>query len=103
MIDFEEMLFNVPYEWSDTDYNAQEGNLERPMKGKKLYFKDLCQQYNSTDDDEDPLEQVGPTPPVKIPPKCKSTQKPHDFVYEKYNDTYNLTSYSDDKALLEKV
>lgn len=36
-------------------------------------------------------------------PKCFSTQKPLDFIYEKYNDTYNLSRYDDDQELLEKV
>ena len=26
-----------------------------------------------------------------------------DFIYEKYNDTYNLSRYNDDDELLEKI
>ena len=42
MIDFEEMLFNTPYEYNDTVYKAVDDLLTRPEQGKKLYFKDIC-------------------------------------------------------------
>ena len=70
---------------------------------------DLCQQYNITseEDDEDLEDDCNENKPygcpVKLAPKCFSTQRPLDFVYERWNDTYNISRYDTDKELVDKI
>ena len=55
--------------------------------------------------DKDEERQIGYTPRVPIGPKCFKSQRPLDFVYEKYNDTYNITeaAYTNNDELLKKI
>ena len=41
--------------------------------------------------------------PVKLKPKCFSTSRPLDFVYERWNDTYNISRYDNDQELIDKM
>ena len=74
-----------------------------------LGLADLCELYNITseeqdedlEDDCDKNKKYGC--PVKVKPKCFTTQRPLDFVYERWNDTYNLTRYDSDKELVDKI
>ena len=57
--------------------------------------------------DEDLEEDCDPDDPydcpVKLKPKCTTTFRPLDFVYERFNDTYNISRYDDDKELVDKI
>ena len=91
MIKYEEALYNVTV----PDDARYPGDAKEPFPGggegsKDLTLYDVCQQFNYTvDDDED--DKIGYTERVELGPKCFVTQRLLDFVYEKYNDTYNLT------------
>ena len=41
--------------------------------------------------------------PVKLEPKCFATPRPVDFVYERWNDTYNISRYDNDQELVDKI
>lgn len=70
---------------------------------------DLCELYNVTteemdedlEDDCDEDKEYGC--PVKLKPKCFSTPRPLDFVYERWNDTYNISRYDNDQELIDKI
>ena len=70
---------------------------------------DLCEQYNITTEemDEDLEEDCDEDKeygcPVKLKPKCFATSRPLDFVYERWNDTYNISRYDNDDELIDKV
>ena len=107
MVEYEELLYQVSV--CDDGYYGPE-DLE-PIWGctsddyRNITLEDLCKQSNLTVDEEDLEEQIGYTP-RKIPgPKCLWTQRPLDFVYNKYNDTYNISdeAFADDKELLERI
>ena len=105
MIDYEQALYNVTVP-DDATYSK---DATEPYPGggegsKNVTLYDVFQQFNFTvDDDEE--QQIGYTPRVELGPKCFVTQRPLDFVYEKYNDTYNITeaAIKDNKELLERI
>jgi predicted RND superfamily exporter protein len=97
MIDFEEILYSVGVETDAHITKDPETNKAYTPTGEIMYLDQLCMQFNYTIDDG---EELGVP---FIPPKCQTTQKPLDFIYEKYNDVYNLTRYKDDGELLDKI
>ena len=74
-----------------------------------LGLYDLCQLYNVTtkEMDEDLEEDCNKDKeygcPVKLKQKCFSTSRPLDFVYERWNDTYNISRYDNDQKLIDKI
>lgn len=42
MIDFEEFIYTVPFEYNDTVYDAEGNTIDKPMQGKKLFYPDIC-------------------------------------------------------------
>lgn len=99
MIAYEEILMQIKI--YDDAYIDDNNEFFEGGEGKLISYKDFCQQFNYTEEGDQ--KRIGPTDPVDLGPKCFTTQKPLDFVYEKYNDTYNMTSYRDDNDLLEKI
>lgn len=99
MIDFETIMYNVSI--YDDALVDEDNKIQPGGAGKLINLRDICQQYNLTEEEDQ--EKIGPTEPVVLGPKCFTTQKPLDFIYEKYNDTYNLSRYEDDRDLLEKI
>ena len=94
MIDFEEELFQLSV-CSDGHFDK---NAVDPTWGcnegsgyRNITLDNICKQMNLTLDEEDFEEQIGYTPRKVPTPKCLWTQRPLDFVYNKYNDTYNIT------------
>jgi hypothetical protein len=108
MIDFEEFLFS--HSVKEDQYNVtDEGKLVVP-KGREIGLGDICMQTNITsfledlDEEEDDCEEDVPFDcPVKLEKKCQHSPWPLDFIYERHNDTYNLTRYETDRELLKKV
>ena len=91
MIDYENAIYNVTVN-DDASYAQEETELY-PGGGegsKQITMYDVCQQFNLTVDDNEE-QRIGYTPRKELGPKCFFTQRPLDFVYEKYNDTYNIT------------
>ena len=107
MIDYEEGLFNVTV-CDDGHYGT---DVMEPTWGcetdgyKNITLIDICKQMNLTTDEEDIDKQIGYTPRKPLGLKCLQTMRPLDFVYEKYNDTYNITeaAYKDNDELLDKI
>ena len=70
---------------------------------------DLCELYNITTEemDEDLEEDCDEDKeygcPVKLKPKCFATSRPLDFVYERWNDTYNISRYDNDEELIDRI
>ena len=106
MIEYEEMIYNIQI--YDDGFFGKDG-VEPDYGGgpgsKKIGLADVCTQFNLTIDEDDENKQFGYTPRKEPGPKCKVTQRPLDFVYEKYNDTYNITEarFKDDTELLELI
>ena len=67
MIDYEDLLYTV-FEYDDS-VKTKEGEISKPMLGNKVYFEDICQQFNLTEDEN--VRKQGPTDPVKIGPKVR--------------------------------
>ena len=91
MVEFERMILTTSV-YSDGHMGGDE-TVPTYGGGEGSYlvsFADMCQQFNFTVDDKDD-KQIGYTPRVILGPKCFSTQRPLDFVYEKYNDTFNIS------------
>ena len=107
-----QLLEKAP-EWSELPPEEQIQKAEEWIKNRgqveELGLADLCELYNITseeqdedlEDDCDKNKEYGC--PVKVRPKCFTTQRPLDFIYERWNDTYNLTRYDSDKELVDKI
>lgn len=106
MIEFEEALYNVTV-YDDGGFAAEvfEADYGGGPDAKLISWADVCRQYNLTVDEDDVDRQIGYTPRKELHPKCFWTQRPLDFVYQKYNDTYNITEerFKDNKELLELI
>ena len=76
-----------------------------PLRG----LQDICRLVNVTTEAQYDkwLEDCEPDKPydcpVKTREKCLATPRPIDFIYERHNDTYNLTRYTSDAQLLKKI
>ena len=97
-VEFEEYLYSIKL---PSDY-LETGSKDTSVNSTMLGLYDLCEQYNITTEerDEDLEEDCNKDKefgcPVKLKPKCFSTQRPLDFVYERWNDTYNISRYDND-------
>ena len=105
LIEYEEALYSVRVN-SDATFPEAASNV-LPGGGPDSYkigLYDTCQQFNLTVD-EDADDWIGYTPRKELSPKCFVTMRLLDFVYEKYNDTYNITeaAVKDNKELLERI
>ena len=40
---------------------------------------------------------------VPVMPKCKSSPRPIDFIYERKDDIFNIEKYKTDKELVDKI
>ena len=40
---------------------------------------------------------------VPVMPKCKSSPRPIDFIYERKDDIFNIDKYKTDKELVDKI
>ena len=105
LVEYEEALYAVRVN-SDAKFPEAASSVQ-PGGGPDSYkigLYDTCQQFNLTVD-EDADDWIGYTPRKELKPKCFVTMRLLDFVYEKYNDTYNLTeaAIKDDKELLERI
>ena len=102
-LEMEEYLYSLklPSDYLDPD----------PLKKNVTFIGlgDLCELYNLTTEemDEDLEEDCNKDKeygcPVKLKPKCFSTSRPLDFVYERWNDTYNISRYDNDQELIDKI
>jgi hypothetical protein len=90
-IDFDKIIHDV---YLEDDYIVD--LKEEGLTGRKIYLKDICQQFNFTYDEDD--EDA-----VILPPKCLVTGRPIDFVYLKDEDIYDLDRFETDAHLLFKV
>ena len=69
----------------------------------------VCTLYNLTSEDDDDEafdncdKRIPYDCPVELDEKCFHTASILDFIYERHNDTYNLTRYEDDAELLDKI
>ena len=107
LVTFEEYLYGLklPYHMDNLNPISKENYAGPEMLG----LGDLCKRYNLTTEkmDEDLEEDCNPDKPfdcpVKLKPKCFSTDTPLHFVYERWNDTYNISRYDNDKELVDKI
>jgi len=102
---FEEVLYSMklPYDYLGIN------NMTNYTGPEMVGLADLCKEFNLTTEEEDEDLEEGCDPdkpydcPVKLKPKCFMTGKPLDFVYERFNDTYNISRYDSDKELVDKI
>ena len=110
MVDFEDFLYSIKLPYNQTLGTAKKPNDVSNYTGPaELGLYDLCELRNITteemdEDLEEDCDQDDPYDcPVKLKPKCTTTFRPLDFVYERFNDTYNISRYDDDKELVDKI
>ena len=109
MVKFEEFLYNLKLPYTYTDYVGIYNPTEDYDGPDMIGLGEICQKYNLTteDEDEDLEDDCDPDEPydcpVKLKEKCFATQRPLDFVYERFNDTYNISRYDNDKELVDKI
>jgi len=100
MVLFEDFLdsLKLPYHLNDLNPISKEDYDGPEMIG----LQDLCAKFNLTTEemDEDLEEDCNPDKPfdcpVKLKPKCLGNATPLNFVYERWNDTYNISRYDND-------
>lgn len=107
MLDFEEMLysFKLPEDIANATKAEPPYEPKLPLKG----LADVCTLFNITSEKsyEKWLEDCDQEKPYDCPvperERCLVTPRPLDFIYERHNDTYNLTRYESDSQLLKKI
>ena len=98
MIDFEDFVINLPVP----------PELLAEVEPETLSFSDLCKKVNITSEIvEEFAAKECPNDPryclPEIPEKCEVTPRPIDFIYNRTTDTFDLSQYEDDNALIAKV
>jgi len=99
---FEDMckLYNVTTEEIEEDLfeNADEEDMPVPIEEKVIKLQPQFKVHYRPQFNVKRAEFL-----TFLFSQCFSSQKPLDFIYERHNDTYNLSRYDDDKDLLKKI
>ena len=109
MVEFEKFLFSIklPSDYYDVVVNSTTPGI--PV-GEEFGLADVCELYNITSEETEDLiddikcdKNIPYDCPAQISEKCFHTPSPLDFVYERFNDTYNISRYDDDAELVDKI
>ena len=99
MIRFEEWLYNLTIP-------SPSGNSTSPDQVTTFYQMCIKSRITSQEDEEEWAELCKTDESycvVPAPEKCKTSQKPLDFIYDRKTDSYALEKYRNDYELLSKV
>lgn len=103
LLAFEEMIHSISLPANAADIAAGNATASNTTDVKEYKLFDICRLYNITDEaTQDELEDEDEDY-VRVGPKCYTSAKPQDFIYELDGDLYNMTAYEDDKELLSKI
>ena len=105
MIEFENFFLNITVPVPPGNETADIAAGEPPTL---VSFYDLCVKYDVTDEIQEQQWKYDCVVDddycvVPVMPKCKSSPRPIDFIYERKDDIFNIEKYKTDKELRDKI